>query len=79
MATAGVQGVKLIHETGFLVDNFHEFEASADLIILGKRGENAKFASGHLGANLERIVRASHKPCLITSRRFKPIERLLLA
>ncbi len=79
LATAGVQDVKLIHETGFLVDSFHEFEASADLIILGKRGENAEFASGHLGANLERIVRASHKPCLITSRRFKPIERLLLA
>jgi len=79
LATAGVQDVKLIHETGFLVDSFHEFEASADLIILGKRGENAEFASGHLGANLERIVRASYKPCLITSRRFKPIERLLLA
>lgn len=79
LATAGVQNLKLIHETGFLVDSFHEFEASADLIILGKRGENAEFASGHLGANLERIVRASHKPCLITSRQFKPIERLLLA
>ena len=79
LVTAGVQDVKPIHETGFLVDSFHEFEANADLIILGKRGENAQFASGHLGANLERIIRASHKPCLITSRRFKPIERLLLA
>jgi len=75
----GIQAVKLIHETGFLVDSFHKFETSADLIILGKRGENAEFASGHLGANLERIVRASHKPCLVTSRQFKPIERLLLA
>jgi len=75
----GIQNVNLIHETGFLVDSFHEFEAQADLIILGKRGEAAEFASGHLGANLERIVRASHKPCLITSRQFKPIERVLLA
>jgi nucleotide-binding universal stress UspA family protein len=79
LTAAGVQNVKLIHETGFLVDSFHEFETRADLIILGKRGENAEFASGHLGANLERIVRASHKPCLVTSRQFKPIERLLLA
>lgn len=75
----GIQNVNFIHETGFLVDIFHEFEAQADLIMLGKRGEAAEFASRHLGANLERIVRASHKPCLITSRQFKPIERVLLA
>lgn len=75
----GIQNVNFIHETGFLVDIFHEFEATADLIMLGKRGEAAEFASGHLGANLERIVRASHKPCLITSRQFKPIKQLLLA
>jgi nucleotide-binding universal stress UspA family protein len=77
--TAQIQNVKLIHETGFLVDVFHQFEASADLIMLGKRGEAAEFASGHLGANMDRIVRASHKPCFITSRQFKPIERLLFA
>jgi nucleotide-binding universal stress UspA family protein len=77
--TEGIQNVNFIHETGFLVDRFHEFETQADLIMLGKRGEAAEFASGHLGANLERIVRASHKPCLVTSRQFKPIERLLFA
>jgi len=74
-----IQNVNLIHETGFLVDSFHQFEATADLIILGKRGEAAEFASGHLGANVERIVRSSHKPCLVTSQEFQPIERLLLA
>lgn len=78
-AAEGIQNVKSIHETGFLVDSLHKFEAQADLIVLGKRGESAEFASGHLGANLERIVRASSKPCLITSRQFKPIERLLFA
>ncbi len=76
---ANIQNVNLIHETGFLVDIFHQFEATADLIILGKRGEAAEFASGHLGANTERIVRASHKPCFVTSRQFKPIEKLLFA
>lgn len=78
-ASEGLQNVNLIHETGFLVDILHQFEATADLIMLGKRGEAAEFASGHLGANLERIVRASHKPCLVTSRQFNPIERLLFA
>ncbi len=77
--TKNLDKVNLIHETGFLVDIFHQFEVNADLIVLGKRGEGADFASGHLGANLERIIRASHKPCFVTSHRYKPIERLLLA
>lgn len=46
---------------------------------MGKWGETAGLASGHLGTNLERIIRASHKPCLVTSSQFKPIQRLLLA
>ncbi|MEO1068226.1 MAG: universal stress protein [Cyanobacteria bacterium J06638_6] len=75
----GVEDVTLMHETGSLVDRFHEFEARADLIVLGKRGESAGMAAGHLGANTERIIRASHRPCLVTSREFHPIERLLLA
>lgn len=79
LSSHGAETVKLIHEVGSLVDRFDEFEAHADLIVLGKRGEAAEFASGHLGANLERIIRASHKPCLVTSRQVQPIERLLLA
>lgn len=74
-----IHSVKLTHETGFLVDLFHKLEADKDLIILGKRGENANFATEHLGANMERIVRSSHKPCLVTPREFKPINRILLA
>lgn len=74
-----VHRVKLTHETGFLVDLFHQLEQDSDLVILGKRGENADFATEHLGANLERIVRSSHKPCLVTPRDFKPINRIMLA
>ncbi|MEM9486462.1 MAG: universal stress protein, partial [Cyanobacteria bacterium P01_F01_bin.116] len=37
------------------------------------------FASDHLGANIDRIVRSSTKPCLVTPQTFAPIERLLLA
>jgi nucleotide-binding universal stress UspA family protein len=75
----GVQAVNLIHKTGFLVDSLEPLEAEADLIVLGKRGEAAGFASGHLGANVDRIVRSSRKPCLVTPGQFAPIERLLLA
>ncbi|MBE9047818.1 universal stress protein [Pleurocapsales cyanobacterium LEGE 10410] len=74
-----INKVKLTHETGFLVDLIHEQEKDSDLIVLGKRGENASFATEHLGSNIERIVRSSHKPCLVTPREFKPIERILFA
>lgn len=67
------------HRTGFIVDCFHEYERTADFVMLGKRGENANFATGHLGSTMERIVRSSHQPCFVTSRSFEPIERVLLA
>ncbi len=56
-----------------------DFEGDADLIVIGKRGEAAAFAQQHLGSNLERVVRASHKPVLVASRAFKPIHRVLIA
>ena len=79
LSSREITNIKLTHETGFLVDLFHKLETNADLIILGKRGETAKFATEHLGANMERIVRASHKPCLVTPREYRPISKVLLA
>ncbi len=79
LTEAGVSEIDLIHKTGFLVDCLEKLESQADLIVLGKRGEGAEFATNHLGSNVERIIRSSHKPCLIIPLEFKPIERLLLA
>ena len=67
------------HETGLLVDSIEEYASGADLILLGKRGENANFATEHLGSMLERVVRSLDKPCLVTSRKFQPINRALIA
>ena len=75
----GINDVALSNPTGFLVDCFHDFEAAADMVVLGRRGEAAEFASDHLGANIDRIVRSSSKPCLVTPPAFAPIERILLA
>lgn len=79
LTNQGVKTVNLIHKAGFLVDYLETLETNADLIVLGKRGEAADFASGHLGANVDRIVRSSSKPCLVTPREFAPLERLLVA
>ncbi|MGF1602528.1 MAG: universal stress protein [Thermosynechococcaceae cyanobacterium] len=75
----GVTAIQTTQKNGVLVDLVQEMETTMDLVILGKRGESADSASGHLGTNLERIIRASHKPILVTSRQIQPIERLLLA
>lgn len=57
----------------------HQTAPQADLIVIGKRGEAADFAKLHLGSNLERVVRATHRPVLVAARAFKPIERLMIA
>lgn len=64
---------------GDLVETLREAEADADLVIVGKRGEAADFASMHLGSNLERAVRSSTKPVLVASRAFQPVKKLLVA
>lgn len=64
---------------GDIMDSLAEMEGAADLIVIGKRGEAADFACGHLGSNLERIVRASHKPVLVAARAFHPIQKILVA
>lgn len=79
LQAAGVALVDTKLRNGELVDTIHEFEAKADLIVIGKRGEGSDFAKGHLGSNLERVVRSTHKPIVVTSRAFKPIAKVLIA
>lgn len=76
---AGVANVELSLRNGDLVETVLEFEANADIIVIGKRGEGADFAKGHLGSNLERVVRSTQKAIVIASRAFKPVAKLLIA
>ena len=76
---AGVSDVTTRLRHGGIVETVGEVEPDARMILIGKRGEAADFAKGHLGSNLERIVRASQKPVFIASRAFKPISRVLVA
>ncbi len=64
---------------GDLIEAVAEAEKTADMILVGKRGEAADFAKEHLGSNLERVVRAATRPLFVASRAFRPIERVLLA
>ncbi len=76
---AGVAEITTRLRQGDIVEAVSEVEKDARVIIVGKRGEAADFAKGHLGSNLERIVRAATKPVLVASRSFKPISKLLVA
>lgn len=67
------------HKTGLLIDSLGDMEKDASFVLLGKRGERSGFASEHLGSTVERAVRASNKPCLVTSRSFRAPQRMLLA
>ncbi|MDQ8193887.1 universal stress protein [Coraliomargarita sp. SDUM461004] len=78
---AGVDEVKITfhHETGLLVDVMSDYADMADLVLMGKRGENANFATEHLGSMLERVLRSVEQPCLVTNRQFKPIDSIAIA
>ena len=64
---------------GDIVEAISEIEEEARVILIGKRGEAADFAKGHLGSNLERIVRAANRPVFVASRAFQPIQSVLVA
>ena len=76
---SAVPGITTRLRQGDIVDTLAEQEAGAELLLIGKRGDAADFAKGHLGSNLERIVRASHRPILVASRAFRAVSRVLVA
>ncbi|SIT86330.1 Nucleotide-binding universal stress protein, UspA family [Yoonia rosea] len=75
----GVSDITTRLRHGDLVEAIGAVEGEARVIIIGKRGEAADFAKGHLGSNLERIVRAAHRPVFVASRAFNPIQSVLVA
>lgn len=75
----GVTGITTRLRQGDIVETIGEIEGDARVIVIGKRGEAADFARGHLGSNLERIVRAAHRPVFVAARSFQPIDSVLIA
>lgn len=81
LADNGIKAERITfhHETGLLVDVISDYADMADLVLLGKRGENANFASEHLGSMLERVLRSIDEPCLVTNREFKAFDKVAIA
>lgn len=76
---AGLTNVVTTQRHGTLVEALEELEPRCDLVVIGKRGAQANSAKGHLGANLERVVRTAVRPVLVTPLQFQPIGRFLIA
>ena len=76
---AGITNVVTTQRPGTLVETLEELDPPCDLVAIGKRGAQANFAKEHLGANLERVVRTSVRPVLVTPQQFQPIDRFLIA
>ncbi len=64
---------------GTLVETLVELEDEIRLLVVGKRGEAGHQASGHLGSNLERVVREMHRPILMVPATFKAPEKVMMA
>ncbi len=76
---AGVEEVYQRLESGELSDQLRDHERSARMIVMGRGGEAATQDAAYLGRNLERVIRASHRPVLIAAVAHRPIRRYLLA
>lgn len=66
---------RLVH--GSLADHLRDYGDDTRVIVIGKQGEGD--ATHELGMNLERAIRASKRPVLVTAGPLQPVERVLLA
>ncbi len=60
-------------------DIINEMSNLVDLLLMGARGEFARWESQLVGATLEAVVRQCNKPIFITPQKFKKISKILVA
>ncbi len=78
-AQLGIHQIIADQKHGSLADSIETYDTQADLVVIGKRGENTALDRKHLGSNLERVVRTCKHPVLVAARTFNPIQRVLIA
>jgi nucleotide-binding universal stress UspA family protein len=75
------RGIKhqLFLDMGLIANEICERSKVADLVIIGHRGINEEFSTGLLGTTAESITRKCPRPVFVSTKKFKAIERPLLA
>jgi nucleotide-binding universal stress UspA family protein len=76
---AGVAEVDIRQRHGELAETLLEQEAAVRLIVLGRRGASAETTHRDLGRNVERVVRALHRPILTVTENFREPRRVMFA
>ena len=75
---AGV-ACKISSSMGIIGDSICQKARIADLIVMGKYGENGEWTGPLLGSVAETVVRQADKPVLLVSKEYQPIDRILIA
>jgi nucleotide-binding universal stress UspA family protein len=76
---AGAPSADMRQRHGALDDTLAEQADGVRLFVFGRRGASAKSTQRELGRNVERVVRAVHKPILTVTEGFQEPQRVLLA
>jgi nucleotide-binding universal stress UspA family protein len=66
-------------DMGIIANEICERSRVADLVVLGHRGINEEFATGLLGSTADGVTRKCPRPVFVSTKRFKIIERPILA
>ncbi len=74
----GVEADMLL-KTGHPARIILDEETRHEVVILGRRGEHEDLLEELMGSCVERVVRHSFKPCLVTTDSFKPIQKIMIA
>jgi len=64
---------------GIVANQICNHARTADLVVMGHRGVNARFSTGLLGSTAESVTRKSPRPVLMVGRPFDEISKPLLA
>lgn len=76
---SALESVDVRQRNGELEQTLAEQEKHVQLMVLGRRGESTQATNRDLGRNVERVLRALHKPVLTVTDPFKEPKRVLIA
>lgn len=77
LAQAGVAELEALQQHGSLQESLVEREEDIRVLVMGVRGEEHR--EGKLGAHLETVIRALHKPVLVVNTEFSEPKKIMLA
>lgn len=76
---AGVKNADIMQVHGTLTKRVMELENSVAFMVVGLRGEAHEHLKGAFGAQLEDLIRSSHRPILVVNNAFRTPKTMMLA